>query len=256
MDKNIAKFEIEPWFSLNDPAVVKPVQKSAANVKPVQNNQCENIADDKTRVQVNNNHSALDYLGSDAKTLLYHLVIKPGFSVREIMKELDFSGSTIEKAKHELITLGLIIESRGGKKKYLIPKKEAFGYFGIVCPYANTDFVEHSFYMHMLGLTLKKNPSCKKVSLEYKLTDSGNTADVVTTGNDGRLCAFEVTDSLTNIVQNSFKYEGLDAFSKITFVCRNDDILKAVKSRVLNAGLPLALLSKLDFILLSSILKD
>lgn len=249
----IAQFECEKWHPLTDLP-----QKNSSPSEPKVDADRKRPTNSATVVKSSNLDvkDSLDSLSSDAKTLLYHLVIKPGFSVREIMKELDFSGSAFEKAKHELITHGLIIESKAGKRKHLIPKKEAFDHFGIVCPYANIDFVEHSFYMHVLGLTLKKNPSSKKVSLEYKLTDSGNTADVVTIGNDGRLCAFEVTDSVTNIVQNCLKYERLDAFSKITFVCRNDDILKAVKSKVLNAGLPLTLLNKLDFSLLGTILKE
>ncbi|MHB9068803.1 MAG: hypothetical protein ACYC54_00375 [Sedimentisphaerales bacterium] len=249
----VAQFEYKKWHPLTDLPQQNPLPSEpkvdADKKRPINS---------VTVVKSSNSdvHDSFESLASNAKTLLYHLVLKPGQSVREIMKELDLSGSAFEKSKHELTTRGLIIESKAGKRKRLIPKKEAFDYFGIICPYANTDFIEHSFYMHVLGLTLKKNPSCKKVSLEYKLTDSGNTADVVTTGNDGRLCAFEVTDSVTNIVQNILKYQGLDAFSKITFVCRSDDILKAVKSKVLNAGLPLTLLNKLYFSLLGTILKE
>ncbi|HBG28990.1 MAG: hypothetical protein A2Y10_14790 [Planctomycetes bacterium GWF2_41_51] len=248
----VAQFDYEKWHPLTDLPINK--ESPSAKTKDVVAN--ENKPDNSVTVIKSSNSDIkhpFDSL-SDAKTLLYHLIIKPGLSIREIMKELNFSGSAIEKAKHELVTRGLIIESRAGRKKRPIPKKEAFDYFGILCPYLDPDLTEHSFYAHVLGLTLKKNTSCKKVSLEYKLSNSGNASDVVTQDINGNLYAFEITDSISNIAQNCLKYDNT-AFTKITFVCRNDDILKAVKSKVINAGLPLQLLGKLDFVLLDSILK-
>ncbi len=135
-----------------------------------------------------------------------------------------------------------------------MPKPEVFGSIGLTCPYPNKEFIEHSFYLCIKGSRLKDNPSNQTVTLEYKIGTSGHTADIVTQSHDGILTAYELTLSASNIIQNCLKYNNT-AFAKITFLCRNTDLMKAVKSTVYKAGLSLELLAKIDFMLLSSALK-
>jgi hypothetical protein len=251
MDKYTAQFKCQPWHPLTD----LPKSSAQSSVK-ADENKTDNSATKNHCNDTDNNHSTLPPITSGAKTLLYNIIFYLYLSVRERIKSLNFSGRSFESAKHELIASGLIIESNVGKKKYLMPKKEAFDYFSLICPYKNMDFIEHSFYLYLIELLFKKNKSYKSVYLEYKLTNSGNTADITAQSTNGSLLGFELTFSASNIIQNCLKYDNAAGFTKITFICRDSDILKAVKSKVLNAGLSLSLLSKFDFVLLSSILKD
>jgi len=254
----VAQFKCQPWHSLTE------LSGSGEDFAPKSSSTSKNrpAKAEKSKVQPaadenlcsNNESGILANLSSDSKTLLYNIAFKLGLSVRERIKMLNFSCRTYENAKHELITKGLIIESVAGRKKYLITKPEAFEGFGLLCPYKNLKFAEHSFYMHITALNLKARLTINSVMLEYKIGTSGHTADIVTQSHDGILTAYELTLSASNIIQNCLKYNNT-AFAKITFLCRNTDLMKAVKSTVYKAGLSLELLAKIDFLLLSSALK-
>jgi hypothetical protein len=253
----VAQFDCQQWHPLTDLPVIKnpptPAPPADSAVAAKEKHPDHSVAiPQSTR---SNSDEAPDSLSNNAKMLQYNTLLKLHLCSSERMQDLDLSGRAYEAAKQELITRGLIMESNAGKKKFLIPMPEAFTQFNVVCPYKNTEFVEHSFYLYLVGYSLKRKASSKSVSFEYKLADSGNTADIAVQREDGILYAYEITASTGNIVQNCLKYEQT-GFKQISFVCRNCDILKAVKSKVLNAGLPLLLLNKLDFVLLSSILKE
>jgi len=260
MDKFIvAQFDCKQWHPLTDlPAKSKP-SKPESSPKP--NDSVVAVSNGENTVAAkcsdpDTNQDLLNSLPSNAKVLLGNITINPALTVRQRMEELDFSCRAFGSAKNELIVRKLIIEEKVGKRNYLIPTAQAYAFFGILCPYKNSNFDRHSFYLDIMGRDFKRNKAVKSVTLEYKLADSGNNADIVTKKQDGTLEAYEFTSSVTNIVQNCLKYEKCPAFSKITFVCKDSDILKAVKSKVLNAGLPVELLGKTDYVLLSSILKD
>jgi hypothetical protein len=251
MHKNIANFQCEPWFPLNEGAAKacaknsKPAS-SAVNTDKGSGNKAGNVINAET--------FALEALTGNAKALLYNVSLRLLSSSRERIKALGLSGRTYENAKLELVNAGLIIESAVGKSKHLMPKSDVFDWFGLPCPYMNKEFVEHSFYMHIVGSTFGSNPSNHSVTLEYKLGTSGHTGDIVTQSHDGILMVFELTLSAGNIIQNCQKYHKT-AFTRIIFLCRNSDLMKAVKSTVFKAGLPLELLAKIDFMLLSKALK-
>lgn len=259
MDKSyIAQFNYKKWHSLTDLPKVNGDSMPAS--PPASKNQSNDMKKCKVQSDINQNkhnvacNDILSNISDNAQKLLYNIAINLELSVRERFTMLNISARVGENAKHELITRGLVIESVVGKKKYLIPQSEVFEAFGLLCPYKNKDFVEHSFFMYIAGLTLKKDPKIKSVSLEYKIGTAGHTADIVTQDDKGVLISYELTHSKSNIVQNCLKYSGT-GFSKIIFLCKKTDTLKAVRSTVLKEGLPLELLSKIDFMLLSDLLK-
>ena len=245
-DHVIAQFEYKKWHPLTDLPVKEKTDKSA---KDPGNDEVV-----KTAPGMSSRSEEFNALSSVAKTVLYNIAFHLHLTVSERIKSLKLSSRKFEDAKQELVTKGLVIESKTGKILHLIPKKIAFSCFGLHCPYVNIEFIEHSFYLSLLKYYAAKSTSVKKVVLEYKLTASGKCADVAIQRNDGSLEALEWTASVSNIVQNCLKYDKT-AFIKITFVCQSNDILKAVKSKVLNAGLPLELLSKIDYLLLSHFIK-
>ena len=255
----VAQFDCKEWHPLTDlPTKSKPSKPEAAP-KPNDNVPAASNGKNAAAAKCSNldtNQDLLNSLPSNAKVLLGNITINPSLTVRQRMEDLDFSGRAFVSAKNELIVRKLIIEEKVGRQNYLIPTAQAYAFFGVVCPYKNTDFDQHSFYLDIIGRDFKRNKGIKSVTLEYKLADSGNNADIVTKKQDGTLEAYEYTSSISNIVQNCLKYEKCPAFNKIIFICKDSDILKAVKSKVLNAGLPVELLGKIDYALLSSILKD
>lgn len=244
----VAQFDCKKWHSLTD----LPSNKDSLSPKPPAESTVI-VNKKKTDNPTTKSNTILLSISDDAKKLLYNILYNLHLSVRERIQALNFSVRSFENAKHDLITHGLIIESSAGRIKYLLPKAETFAHFNLACPYKNIDFIEHSFYLCLIKHVLKKN-KYKAVALEYKLGTSGNTADIVAQEAES-ISAFELTFSASNIIQNCLKYDNT-GFIKITFICRSNDLLKAVKSKVINAGLSLSLLSKLDFILLSSILKQ
>jgi len=260
MDKHIAQFKCQPWHPLTE---LPGTGEDFVSKSPSTPENKSSVVVDKPKTSISadkdvcnrDESDALANLSSDAKTLLYNIVFKLELSVSQRNEMLNFSGRAGENAKHELITQGWIIESVCGRKKNLIPKPEAFNAFGLICPYVNVMFIEHSFYLHVGRLKLKDKKTVQSASLEYKIGTSGHTADIVTKDCNGILVAHEMTLSASNILQNCLKYKDT-AFSKIIFLCKNSDLKNAVKSKVLNGGLPLDLLSKIDFMLLSLLLKE
>ena len=192
--------------------------------------------------------------GSAAKILLHDIVCYLYSSIRERMKRLDISGRILESAKHELITTGFVIEAIVGKTKFLIPKPLAFEQEGLTCPYKNTSFIKHSFFMGLGENLLKKDPNCTGCDLEYKIGTAGHTADMVTHLRDGTLQSYEVTLSTGNIVQNAQKYEGT-VFTRITFLCETYDMARTVESKLKRANLPRELINRMDVLPLSTLLK-
>lgn len=259
MDKScIAQFNYQKWHPLTDLPKVNgdsmPAPPAASKNQSNHMKKCEvqsELNQDKHNVACND---ILSNISDKAQKLLYNIAINLELSVQERNKFLKFSGRAGNNAKHELVTRGLVIESVSGKKKYLIPKSEVFGAFGLLCPYKNIEFLEHSFYMHISGLTLKANSKIKSVTLEYNIDTVGHTSDIVTQDENGIMVSYELTRSASNILQNCLKYSQT-GFSKIVFLCKDTDLLKAVKSTVLKGGLPLELVSKIDFMLLSDLLK-
>lgn len=246
MAKNIANFTYKDWHPLTDipgndresPVKVNEVEADAVHTK-------QNCSD--------GNITPFAGISEDAKSLLYNIAFKLELLAKQRIQMLKISGRKYENAKSELITQGLIIESLVGKRKYLIPKPEVFESIGLICPYRNRKFVEHSFYLEIISSKLKRDGIYQSVTTEYKIGTLGHTADIMTQTHDGVLTAYELTFSASNIIQNCLKYDKT-AIAKIVFLCRNTDLLKAVKSTVLNAGLPMELLSKIDFLLLGSVL--
>ncbi len=259
MDKScIAQFNYQKWHPLTDLPKVKGDSMPASPA--ASKNQSNNVKKAEVRSEHNENkdnlgcNTILSNISDNGKKLLYNTVLELKLSVRERNEVLGFSARAGNNAKHELITLGLVIESNCGKKKYLIPRSEVFEAFGLLCPYKNIEFLEHSFYMHIAGLTLKADSKIKSITLEYKIGTVGHTSDIVTQDENGTMVSYELTRSASNILQNCIKYSQT-GFSKIVFLCKDTDLLKAVKSTVLKGGLPLELLSKIDFMLLSDLLK-
>lgn len=257
MNKSIiAKFDYKKWHSLTD--FVDHNNRSDKKTYKTNDARGHDQGQAPIPVEANNKvakeKNIFDSLSSNTAKVLYDIALYPHLSVTERKDKLNLSGRAITNSVHELATVGLVIESKAGKKKFFMPKPEVFEHYGILCPYPNTAFIEHSFYLWILKPQMRQKKSIKSATLEYKIGTSGHTADIVTLADNGTLIAYELTLSASNIIQNCMKYNKT-AFKKIIFLCKSTDLLKATKSTVLNGGLPLELLSKIDFVLLSSVIK-
>ena len=175
-------------------------------------------------------------------------------SIRVHIKRLNVSVRKFETAKNEACQQGYVLESAAGKTKYLIPTVKAFQTFDFDCPYANTVFVEHSYYLGNAGFLLHKDPQLKSVGLEIPIGTSGSTSDIVTISKSGIMTAYEITLSTGNLMANAAKYKDT-AFAEIVFLCRDDKTRQAVKGSLRESGLPSDLLARFDYTHFSALLR-
>ena len=175
-------------------------------------------------------------------------------SIRVHIKRLSISVREFEVAKNEACQAGYVLESAAGKTKHLIPTLKAFADFDFDCPYASTEFIEHSYYIGNTCFLLQKDPQLKSVRPEVPIGTSGSTCDVVTITKSGIMAAYEITLSTGNLMANAAKYKNT-AFASIVFLCRDDRIRQAVKASLRESGLPAELLARFEYTHFSALVK-
>ena len=175
-------------------------------------------------------------------------------SISVHIKRINISGRQFEIVKNEACQKGFLIESSAGKTKYLIPTFKAFETFGFDCPYANTEFIEHSFYIGNGCFILKKDSQLTSVRHEVAIGSSGSTSDIVTISKSGIMVGYEITLSTGNLMANAAKYENT-AFARIVFLCRDDKTRQAAKAYLRESGLTADLLSRVEYTHFSALLQ-
>jgi hypothetical protein len=185
--------------------------------------------------------------------ILYDLMVYPYSSVTVRIKRLGMSARCFEQAKIEGCERGFILESAAGATTYLIPTPKTFEALRFPCSY-DLNYIEHSYYRGLTEFLTAKDPANRSVHTEFKIGNSGATADVVTIGHDGLRRAYEVTLSTSNVLSNAAKYAETD-FVQIVFLCRDYRLREAVKACCREGGLDSDLLAKLDYWQFSALLR-
>ncbi len=149
--------------------------------------------------------------------------------VRERIERLNFSVRIYETAKNAAIQDGYLLHSMAGKSVYLIPTTKAYGKFSCPCPYERNASIEHSFYVQLAAHISKKNQTLAKVQTETPIGSKGATIDVTTIDKSGKMTAYEITISTSNILTNAAKLQDT-AYEKIVWLCKDVATANAVKS--------------------------
>jgi len=243
MSKNIQKIvkNIKPWHPLTEIPTPRDSVHSKDAVKSTPNSQTMDLTQNGLPPS-----SYLQDLSPEVKKLLWDSVSYPYSSTSVRIKRLTLSGRAFEKAKHQALEKGLLIQSSAGSTNYLIASENCYKLFDMPCPYKRNISLEHSFYVALNCFLLSKNPALKSVTSEVKYGSSSCTSDIVTVSHDGTRCAYEITLSTSNILSNATKYQN-SGFAKIIFLCRNFKLKEAVKANFRESGLDPELLSKIEF---------
>lgn len=183
---------------------------------------------------------------------LWDIVCSPYSTVTERIKRLGISGRDFENLKHEAQDKGYILESSAGNLTFLIPMVKAYQVFNMTSPFGEKP--EHSYYIGMGVFNLEKNLTNRHVYPNHPIGNGNMIGDIATVDLDGRLTAFEITLSTSNILSNAAKYANT-AFAKVVFLCRDYKLREAVRACCQQGGLDPKLLSRIDYEHMSAFLK-
>ncbi|MEN6384780.1 MAG: hypothetical protein ABFD79_06245 [Phycisphaerales bacterium] len=240
---------IIPWQPLNEiPATQSvPEKQSQTNSTVVENTNKETLPPTPA--------PELSQFGEFTKKLLWDCVTYLFNIVSTRIERLNMTGRNFEIAKKEAVDAGMLIESDGGRAMFLIPTVKLFETFDILPPYLRNVSIEHSYYSLLFNHILKSQPSIRKTQIEYPIDQSGSTSDIWTISQSGEISFYEVTLNVSNILANAIKYKD-SSCSKIVFLCRTNQLAKAVEKYFKNRSLDPQLAAKIKVIHFSKMLKD
>ena len=226
---------IVPWHSLADISQQKTEPDSAhseisENKKPILKNSVDKLVWD-----------CLNY---------------PFDKVRDRIDRLSFSVRIYEKAMNSAIQDGYLLHSASGKSVYLIPTQKAYDKYNIPCPYERNASIEHSFYVQLAAHILKKDITLSKVQAETPIGSKGATIDVTTIDTSGKMTAYEITLSTSNLLSNATKLQDT-AYEKIIWLCKDAATATGVKSYFnKSSSLPESLTAKFEYLHFSKFTKQ
>lgn len=204
---------IKPWHSLTEIPQKETEQTRAPETpsapKPVDNEQ----------PNINN---TID-------KLIWDCISYPHDKVTGHIKRLGISVRVYETAMNAAIQDGFLSHSMSGKSVYLIPTPKAYEKFSLPCPYERNASIEHSFYVQLASHTLKKNQKLSKVQPETPIGSKGATIDVTTIDKSGKMTAYEITLSTSNLLSNAAKLQDT-SYERIVWLCKDAATANAVKS--------------------------
>lgn len=204
---------IKPWHSLTEiqqkETEQSPTPETATTPKAVKNEQ--------------------PTVNSYVDKLVWDCINYPSQKVTGHIERLDFSVRTYEIAKNAAIQDGYLLHSTSGKSVYLIPTPKAYENFNLPCPYERNTSIEHSFYVQLASHMLKKIATLSKVQPETPIGTKGQTIDITTIDKSGKMTAYEITLSTSNLLSNATKLQDT-AYGKIVWLCRDAATANAVKS--------------------------
>jgi hypothetical protein len=185
-------------------------------------------------------------LGIDAALgqFLADRIYYPFDNVTRQIKRRGLSGRDFEILKNKALINSYIVESSSGNLTFEIPTVKTYQVFNMPSPFGPDP--EHRFYIEMSVYHLKKDPTVRHVYPEYSFGNGNMRSDFASVGLDGRLTAYEITLSTTNVLSNAAKYSNT-AFSNIVFLCRDYKLKEAVKAICRQGGLDPKLLSRIDY---------
>lgn len=203
---------ITPWHSLTEmpQKETEQVQSSETPATP------ENINNEQPTVK------------SSVDKLTWDRIHYPHNKVTEFIERLGFSVRAYEVTKNAAIQEGYLLHSMSGKSVYLIPTRKAYEKFNLPCPYERSTSIEHSFYVNLAVHTLKQCTNLK-VRPETPIGSKGATIDVTAIDKSGKMTAYEITLSTSNLLSNAAKLQDT-AYEKIVWLCRDAATANAVKA--------------------------
>ncbi len=174
---------------------------------------------------IKNEQSAIK---SSVDKLVWDCLNYPCDKVRGHIERLGLSVRIYEAAKNAAIQDGYLLHSMSGKSVYLIATPKTYERFNLPCPYERNTSIEHAFYVNLTGHMLKRYTDLK-VRPETPIGSKGATIDVTTIDKSGKMTAYEITISTSNLLTNAAKLQDT-AYEKIVWLCKDAATAKAVKS--------------------------
>jgi len=166
---------------------------------------------------------------SNVGKLVWDCIFYPNDKVTGHIARLDFSVRIYETVKNTAIQEGYLLHSMSGKSVYLIATPKAYDKFSYPCPYERNASIEHSFYVQLAAHILKQDVTFSKVQVETPIGPKGASVDITTIDKSGKMTAYEITISTSNLLSNATKLQDT-AYEKIVWLCKDAVTAKAVKS--------------------------
>ena len=185
---------------------------------------------------------------SSVDKLIWDCINYPNDKVTGHIARLDFSVRVYETVKNAAIQDGYLLHSMSGKSVYLIATPKAYDKFNLPCPYERNASLEHSFYVQLAAHILKKDTMLSKVQPETPIGSKGAAIDVTTIDKSGKMTAYEITLSTSNLLTNAAKLQDT-AYEKIVWLCKDAATANAVKSYFnKSSALPEDLTAKFEYL--------
>ena len=196
-----------------------------------------------------------DLISADAKPLAFDIVNCFDSTYRRRSKRLKLSMRKLDKAKEELISKELAMEVWIGKTLFLAPTHKLYQLLGLDTPYKRNVSIEHSFLTMVARGLIEEDRAVQKTAVEVAIGDTGSTVDLVAYLKNGQRQAYEITLSTSNIGQNAAKLHD-KGFSKITFICRDDQLRQAVSKMLCDAGFEPDFFSHIECTIFSALMRN
>ncbi|MCF7955171.1 MAG: hypothetical protein K9M75_05160 [Phycisphaerae bacterium] len=174
-------------------------------------------------------------LTPDATALAYDIIHTFASVYKERGGRLGFSVRRLSKAKEELIENQLAMEIWSGKALFLAPTERLYSHLKMLSPYKRNVSLEHSFRSLLTEQLIKGYLHIHKTGIEVPVGTTGSTVDLVAYLKNGGRWAYEITLSSSNVTENAAKLRN-KGFSKIIFVCRDDQLRRSVQTILRDAG--------------------
>ena len=204
---------ITPWHSLTE----------------IPQKESEQVSASETPAVPKPNKNEQPNLKNSVDKLTWECLTFPDDKVTGHIKRLNMSVRVYDVTKNAAIQEGYLLHSESGKSVYLIPTKKAYEKFNLPCPYERSASIEHSFYVQLAANTLKKDSKLSKVQIETAIGSKGSTIDVTTIDKSGKMTAYEITLSTSNLLSNAAKLQDT-AYEKIVWLCKDAATANAVKA--------------------------
>lgn len=233
---------IEPYTSLYD----------LANTASQKRTDTPDVVAKPTDDSANTQQQGL--IPADAKPLAYDISSLLDSTYRQRGRRLNLSMRQLSKAKEELVSKELAIEVWIGKTLFLAPTEKLYKHLELLSPYKRNVSIEHSFLTLVAKSLIEADSAVQKMGIEVPIGDSGSTVDLVAYLKNGQRQAYEITLSSSNVSQNAAKLRN-KGFSKITFICRDDQLKQSVSKILRDAGFEPDFFSTIECTIFSALMR-
>lgn len=196
-----------------------------------------------------------DLISSDAKALAFDIVAYFDSTYRQRGQRLKYSGRQLSKAKEELVSKEFAIEVWIGKTLFLAPTEKLYQHLELCSPYKRNVSTKHSFLTLVAQQLIEADSAVQKTAIEVAVGSTGSTVDLVAYLKSGQRQAFEITLSSSNIGQNAAKLHN-KGFSKITFICRDNQLRQSVSKILHDAGFEPDFFSNIECTIFSALMRN